>query len=136
MAWVGNWEGGRCWEGKDGRVTYFIRREVNGKLYEVSTRAHTLRAALAHLQRFEADPSAYRAEAVEGDKVVTLSDDLIEEFSGYCVNEKGNTPEWVQKKRRYLEWWQTKLGKRDLRHLILRTDLTPPLKGTPSRRHK
>jgi len=53
---VGTREGGRVVEKSDGTRVYYIRKRLAGKLYEVSTGATTLKAALAHLQRLQANP--------------------------------------------------------------------------------
>src|SRR5688500_7043877 len=54
------WDGGFTRKDYRRRDVYVIRRQLHGKRYVVSTRAHSLRAALQHLARFEADPEGYR----------------------------------------------------------------------------
>ena len=54
------WEGGFVRRTTAGKAAYVIRRRIEGTLFEVSTRCTTLRAAMAELARFEADPHAYR----------------------------------------------------------------------------
>lgn len=53
------WDCGYVRVDAKGRKVYVIRRMLNGKTYKVSTRAHTLRAAMEQLKRFEADPDGY-----------------------------------------------------------------------------
>src|SRR5216684_3817779 len=61
---VRKWDGGYVRKDERGREVYTIRRMINGKRYDVSTRAHTERAALEQLKRFEADPEGYDARGV------------------------------------------------------------------------
>lgn len=42
-----------------GRPVFVIQRMVTGHRFCISTRAHTLDAALVHLKRFESDPDGY-----------------------------------------------------------------------------
>ena len=44
------------WDSK-GRDLYFIRKQINGRRYDVTTACHTMRAAVKQLERFEADPA-------------------------------------------------------------------------------
>ncbi|AKU90763.1 hypothetical protein [Vulgatibacter incomptus] len=52
------WEGGFIRETGSGKV-YVIRKRIGGRLFEVSTRCATLKAAMSELARFEADPQTY-----------------------------------------------------------------------------
>lgn len=104
MAWIGTWEGGRVWRDSRGRSVYFIRRRIMGKSYSVSTRAHTLRAALEHLERFESDPEGYDPTGGALDKLV-LDDALVDAFCTWSGGSKGNSSDWVRKQRRYLTCW-------------------------------
>lgn len=136
MPWIDDWEGGRVWRGKDGKKTFFIRRRVNGKLYEVSTRTHTAGAALEHLRRFEADPEGYSPDSAVGGKAIVLTAQLAAEFLDWSSGERGNSADWVRKKKRYLQWWILKLKGIDLRRLDLGTHVMPALDGAPARKHR
>ncbi len=58
MPWIEKWDGGRVWQDARGKKHYTIRRRVRGRLYEVSTRATTVRGALEALKRFEIEVPA------------------------------------------------------------------------------
>ncbi|HYG68628.1 MAG TPA: tyrosine-type recombinase/integrase [Anaeromyxobacteraceae bacterium] len=137
MPWIGTWEGGRIWQDKDGRRTYVIHRRVAGRRYAISTRSSSYKAALQHLQRFEADPEGYCANGLKKDEQrLVLDDVMVDDFIAFSRDEKRNTAEWVTKQRGYLRWWQERLRNRDLRRLSLRDDLTPALAGASARRQK
>jgi hypothetical protein len=53
------WPGGYVRKDKRGRPVYLIERGVHGIRYHLSTRCHTLAAAMKQLERFEADPHNY-----------------------------------------------------------------------------
>ena len=57
---TGTWPGGYVRTDKSGRETFYIEREVDGERFEISTRTHSLRAAMAHLEAFEAAPPPSR----------------------------------------------------------------------------
>lgn len=133
--WVRAWPGGRVWRSADGRETYFIRRKVNGRAYEVSTRCTNERAALKQLERFEADPEGYVPSGVKGD-ALTLDADLVRAFLKWSRDTKGNSLAWVATQRRYLAWWATKLGRRDLRRITLRDHVRPALDSAPNTKHR
>jgi len=101
---VGTWEGGRVVEKSDGTRVYYIRKRLAGKLYEVSTGATTLKAALAHLQRFQANPEGYSASGALPGQPVTIQA-FQRDYLAYC-KAKGNSQNWITQKRRYLSWWR------------------------------
>ena len=74
--WDGTWFGGRIWCDDRGRNVYVIRKQVNGKRYEISTRSHTERAALEQLKRFEADPEGYDPRGVIQEEPILLTESL------------------------------------------------------------
>lgn len=135
MPWSGTWPGGRIWTGADGTTTYVIRRKVNGRTYEVSTRCTALRAAMAHLARFEADPEGYDPSGGQGERL-TLDLDRARAFLRWSLEDKGNTPQWVRQQKRYLVWWMEVLGGMDLRRVSLRHHIMPALDGVTGRRHR
>ncbi len=120
------WEGGRIRYDARGRATFVIERMVQGRRYMVSTRAHTLSAAMKHLARFEADPAAYTRKPERADPVL-LTEELMEEFLTYSRDVKKNSGQWVITQRMYLKHWVEDLLGRDLRRLSLRDDVDPVL---------
>jgi hypothetical protein len=54
---------------------------------EISTRRHTLAAALVEWEKFEKDPESSAA----GDAAVYLDNELAREFLAWSKNEKGRT---------------------------------------------
>lgn len=139
-SWDGSWDGGRIWRDADGKgKTYWIRRRVNGKRYEINTGCSTSTAAQEHLRRFEADPAGYRPERVGGEPII-LDGDLAARFLAWSLRPEaeggaGNTRRWVTCQRLHLAWWARKLGAVDLRRLTIR-EITTALDGAKSRAHR
>jgi integrase len=136
MPWAGTWRGGRVWQEKDGTRVYVIRRQVNGRRRELSTRCTNERAALEHLERFERDPDGYDPGTALAGEPIRLTTELALEFLRWSRDEKGNSAEWVGKQRGYLAWWQEQVGTKDLRRLTLGCDLVPALDAAPSRKQR
>jgi integrase len=132
---AGSWPGGRIWEGSDGTRTYVIRKKVGGRAYEVSTRCTSLRAAMAQLARFEADPEGYDPSGGKGERIV-LDVERGRAFLRWSLEEKGNSAGWVRQQKRYLAWWIEKLGGLDVRRVSLRDHILPALDGMTGRRHR
>lgn len=129
------WEGGRVWIDVEGRRTYYIRKRVGKKRYEIRTPATYVTAAVAHLKRFLADPEGYdpRGDAREG---VYLDDVLVDEYLEWC-REEGQTLAWRTKKRGYLAFWAEKLRQYDLRKVDKKIILSCVPKGrTAGRPHR
>jgi integrase len=132
--WAGSWPGGRIWESVEGVKTYVIRRKVQGRRYEVSTRCTLLRAAMAQLERFEKDPAGYEPGGVADSLVLDL--EMVKAFLRWSRDEKGNSLAWVDQQKRYLAWWAGKLKGRDLRRVTLRDHIRPALDSAPNERHR
>jgi integrase len=135
------WEGGRIKYGRDGRPVFIIQKQVAGTRYYVSTHAHTRRAALEHLARFEADPEGYDPRGVTPDPIF-LDETLAREFLRWSKDERKNSREWRQKQKRALDWWAERLKGVDLRSgssarsISLADHVRPALKDAPARHHK
>jgi len=131
------WEqrGGRVRFDAKGRPVYVIRKQVAGRRFEVSTRKHTLAAALAEWERFEKDPEGYAAGLTGTAPPVHLDAEpdadgvplLTREFLRWSLREKGNTPQWVTKQKAALAWWMERLGGVNLRRATLRDHIGPAL---------
>jgi integrase len=124
-----------------GRPVYVIRRQVNGNRYVVSTRAHSLAAALAHLERFERDPEGYTPEGEKRRDPIHLNDLLVLDFLTWSSKPKkdggrGNTPRWVHEQKLYLQWWQKKLAGIDLRRASYEEHIAPAMEGTTAQRQR
>lgn len=114
----GKWEGGYVHLEK-GRATYYLEREVAGIRYHQSTRCHSRRAALKQLERFEANPSAWRPEGEERAAALRITDELVLEFARHSL-AKGNTTKHAREMGRRLADWMEDIGERDLRSLDVR----------------
>lgn len=119
------WEGGYIHRQSDGRELFIIERQVGGRRYHVSTRAHSRRAAIKQLEKFEADPAGYERAMREGrsaeDQGVYMTADLVLEFRDWMLNrERPATPKWANELAHRLTDWIEDLGTRDLRSLELR----------------
>ncbi len=121
------WPGGYVHRQKDGRSLFVIEREVSGRRFHVSTRAHSLRAAMKHLERFETDPVGYRPEGLEADEPLHLDEKLTEPFYDWMTNIRGTTKKHAHAVNNRLADWAEDLKGRDLRRLSLRDDIRPAL---------
>lgn len=129
------WLGGFIRRDEEGQPIYVIRKRVDGKRYEVSTRCHTERAALKQLERFEADPSSYTPSG--DDKVqLYLDEKLALEFLVHCREVKKNSPLWLNKQKGYVAWWAGKLTDINLVRVSLTTHIEPALEGLGARAHR
>src|SRR5438128_9703814 len=88
------WEGGRIRYDRRGRPTFVVERMVQGRRYMVSTRAHTVAAALKHLARFESDPHGYAVKPRE-EAALFLTEELADEFLTHSRDVKKNCAQWV-----------------------------------------
>ena len=130
------WEerGGRVRIDAKGRPVFIIRRQIDGKRYEVSTRAHTLAAALAQEERFQRNPEAYRPGGHEGGDPVYLDKTLRKAFLKWSLKVRGNSAAWVAKQDTYLSWWAKRLVGVNLRGLDPRDYIIPAVAKAKSRR--
>lgn len=139
MPWIkgeaGRWPGGQIWRKADGSVEYVIRRQVAGERKSYWTGASTPRAAMKHLDRYEANPSEYTPEGDTSERVV-LTKELVRAFLTYSEHDKGNTKAWVGQQKKYMAWWARFLAGKDLRRLNLGRDIIPALDTAPERRHR
>ncbi len=133
-----SWEqrGGRIRFDAKGRPVYVIRKQIGGRRYEVSTRRHTLVAALAEWEKFEKDPDGYAAGGDAGHAAMYLDNKLAERFLAWSAGERANTSGWVAKQRDFLADWMEHLHGVNLRRLSLRDHVVPALEGATSRRHR
>ncbi len=132
------WQAGYVRQG-----VFIILKRVGGRLYEKSTRATTEAGALEQLRRFEKDPERYTPSPDAPAPILLVEKDdedqlvasrLVTEFLLWSRDEKGNTPEWVDKQQRALAWWADHL-RGDLRPYeppegaitMLREQILPPL---------
>lgn len=133
MAWieVDGWRVGRAWKGKGGRLSFYVRRKGR----DIPTGASTLPGALAALERYEKTGVALLPES----EPILLDVDLAKEFLD-ASRAKGNSHSWRVNQRQHLDWWQTKIGGRDLRAgrrgAVTVQDIERALEGAPSRRQR
>lgn len=134
----GAWEqrGGRIRFDAKGRPVYVVRKQIAGRRYEVSTRKHTLAAALAEWEKFEKDPEGYAAGGGVGEAPLYLDNELAKRFLAFSAGERGNSSGWLAKQKAFLADWMEELGAVNLRRLSLRDHVVPALEGATSRRHR
>ena len=127
-AWetVEGWYAGRAWRDSDGTRTFYIRKQIGGRRYDVSTRASTLPGALEQLRRFEADPERYDPRGSEVRDPIFLDETLTKAFLRWS-KEKGNSARWRGQQKAYLAWWAERLRGVDLRRCFLRDHVLPAL---------
>lgn len=124
------WEGGYVRNGK-----FIIERKIAGKKYELSTRCTTRRAALKHLERFEADPTSYDPNETDTEIPLQLDEALIDEFYVWHLGKKG-TAKWSNILRSKLEAWANHFAGKDLRRLDLIDHVKPHLRGATTPHHR
>ncbi len=132
---VEGWTGkhGRVWKDQDGTLHFHIRKQIGGRRCQQATGATSLRAALAHLDRFEADPDAYRPTGSGRKDPIYFDNALCVDFLKWSLNEKRNSAKWVGQQRLYLAWWLEKLGRIDLRRATLQEHIMPALRGATAK---
>ncbi|MBN1208965.1 MAG: tyrosine-type recombinase/integrase [Myxococcaceae bacterium] len=130
------WPGGYVHRQADGQPLFIIERRVRGHRFHVSTRCHSLRAAMKQLERFEANPHAYAPEGAPREQGLVLTAELLLEFHSWQL-QKGNTRKHANEMGNRLADWIEDFGGKDLRQLSLREDVKPALERRPtSRAHR
>ena len=151
------WDGGYVritGKGAKKRKTFIIHKRVNGRLYEISTRCDNEESATEQWRRFQSNPEAYVPNPPpdlmpQGPEPVYLVRQL-DAYLRYCARNRGtrttsNSENWVESKRRFLEWWDEQLVNDAGEPLDLRTIdrkfifaklRTKSGKDVPSRPHK
>lgn len=112
---------------------FIIEKKIRGRKFHVSTRANTITAAKAQLERFLENPAAYDPRGGDGDKL-QLTDELIEEWEKFSL-AKGNGRTYTRDHGRKLARWMLVLAGADLRKLTLR-QLREGLHGLSARKHR
>jgi hypothetical protein len=133
------WDGGFIRYGKNGRPTYYIRRSVQGKRYEVSTAKHTDDDAKEELREFLRDPEGYVSGGGAEGEALYLRPDLIQRFLDWSEKPaseggKGNSPKWRGRQKKLMEWWAANLADHrgralDLRRVSRSRHIIPVLDG-------
>lgn len=132
----GKWDGGYISIGGSGRRTYIIEREVRGRRFHVSTRAHTTEGAMAQLKRFEGDPLNFRPEGERAPDGLYLTIELAAEYRKWLLEERLTTKQYADEMTRHLADWSEALLGVDMRRLSLRDHLKAPLARWRSRQHR
>jgi hypothetical protein len=100
--------------------------------FHVSTRCHTIKAALAQLERFEADPAGYSPLGADVRDPLPLTLDLVDGFYRYQLARV--SAKYARETNTWLLTWVRGLRGKDLRSLKAR-DLIPTLDAaTPGAR--
>lgn len=121
--YVEPWDGGYIHRQKDGRKLFVIQREIGGKRFHVSTRAHSSTAAHEQLKKFESDPEAYveqmrNRRPDEGG--LQLTAELVLELKSHMLTRPRPTSRpYAVRTARILREWITDLNGRDLRKMTL-----------------
>jgi integrase len=132
------WDGGYVLTDSRGRKTFYIRKQIRGKRYDLSTRCTSAKAAFEQLKKFEADPEKYaRGDSDASAKPpVYLDEDLAREFLTYCRDVKKNSPKWLYKQKGYVAWWADELAGLDLRKLSVTEHIKPALAKAKAEAHR
>jgi hypothetical protein len=121
------------WPGYVRGGVFVIEKRIKTKKWHVSTRCTSLRSALKQLERFEVDPSRYRADGTAGAELV-LTLPLIDEF--FAWHSARNTRQWALNVKSLLIDWANHLRGADLRSLSLVDDLKAHLRGATQQPHR
>lgn len=125
----GRWQGGYISLGEGGQPTFFIEKEIDHVRFHVSTRAHTLAAALKHWERFQADPANYSPAGVVADlEGVHLTRELAEDFETWMrTRPRPASEKWIREVAHRLADWMVDLSGVDLRRATLKDHIKPAL---------
>lgn len=123
------WPGGYVRKG-----VFVIERKIGGVKFHHSTHCTSLRAAMKQLERFEADPAAYRPEGDAAGGALVLDEAMVEAFFAWHLPRVSR--EWALNVRNVLFDWADHLKGRDLRRLNLISHLKPHLKGASMQHHR
>ena len=141
------WEGGRSYRTSHGNTVYVIRKQVQGKRYEIPLAVETRKQALTQLALFERDRDAYQTPARQKEdqrrakeqrereeelEAVRLDDESVARYLA-AIGDRSHRYRFDT--RRYLAAWAGKLGGRDLRRVEPRETLRL-LQGWPSAKQK
>lgn len=134
------WEGGYIRYDSLSRPTYIIERKIHGKRYHVSTQTHSIRPALIHLARFEANPNGYKPEGEVGEperKPLWMTKELVLKYVSWSRDVKGNTGKHAKEQGNRLGDWAEDLAGVDLRKATAVGHLKPALdKRQTCRQHR
>jgi hypothetical protein len=133
--YVETWDGGYVRRDAKGRQTFVICKMIKGRVFKVSTRTHTISAALEEWKRFQADPRGYVPGGSEHKEPIYLDEKLAEDFLTHSRDVDRNSKPWVRKQKGYLAWWAEELGGVDLRRANLAHDILAALKKTKDARN-
>lgn len=125
------WPGGHIHRQKDGQTLFIIEREVNGRRYHVSTKAHGWKAALEQLAAFESDPVGYKPGGGRAGRL-TLTDELVAEFKAW--HRAGNSAKYAKEVANRIDDWRLAFDGIDLRHVSLANDIDLHADGVGGRR--
>lgn len=131
---VGKWPGGYIRRTKAGADVYVLERWVRGVHFHASTRCNSLRAAMKHLERFEASPQQYLREEKRLVEGLQLTDDLVKRWAAHAKRQ-GLSEKYIGETQRFLADWAEALDGEDLRRLTLAT-LQSALRTRKQRPHR
>lgn len=112
------WNGGYIHAQKDGRDLFIIERQVGETRYHLSTGAHSWKAALEQLERFEAAPHLYeKGGGVGAEAPLYVTEQLVIDFLKHQSAVKRVSALHAYDTGRYLEHWLADLAGVNLRHV-------------------
>lgn len=135
----GRWVGGYISVAPDGVPTFLIEKEIDHVRFHVSTRTHSLAAALKHWERFQADPANYSPAGVAADvEGVFLTPELLDAFAEWMrTRDRPASERWTREVNHRLADWMEDLNGVDLRRATLRDHIKPALaKRAAGRQHR
>lgn len=93
-----------------------LERWVRGEHFHISTRCTSLRAAMKHLERFEASPQQYLREERRAAEGLVLTAELVEQWREFAARGELGA-KYVANVVRVLGDWAEAFNGADLRHL-------------------
>jgi len=122
------------WPGYVRGGIFVIEKKIHGRKFHISTRATTLRGAMAQLARFEADPAGYSPHDGGDHDALVLDEAMVDAFHAWHLPTVSR--QWALNVRSLLVDWANHLRGADLRRLSLVEHLKPHLRGKGQAHHR
>jgi integrase len=129
------WPGGYIHRQKDGQELFILEREVGGVRYHVSTKCHSMRSAMKHLERFEVDPAGYTNIGKRSETPIFITAGLVDDFHNWMLTRhKPSTRKHANSVVNRMAAWTEDLAGVDLRTATLRDHIKPALERRRTQR--
>lgn len=140
--------GGQVFVAKDGTLSFYVDRKIQGRRLKANLRAHDAESAVARLREWEKNPAGWSPGGIAPVAPVHLDEELLDAFVRWCsevpagkLRRRNTDAGWVGKKKNYLAWLGGVLAGRNLRAdgspgALTTDDLADALRSAPNYRHR